>query len=282
MFSFGTVQLPLHNFDDGAPSGGTIDTNTSQPDATTQAPVTQPTTQVAPQPTTQPSAPSVEPSWLRGRLQETRQAAIREAQQNFDAQLAQQRAEYESLQRQLHAVLGVTPPADPRVNEIKTQLFQVVPELEGLVKIAEKLQAVAETQPQNEQLQNMYWRRHGSDSMARLYGMAEKSLGAPLSDEGRMALHRAFLGHVTATPELADRFAYDPTVVDEFWQGMESNFISPVRRAAGAQIAGSVQRPGIPQDSPSGVPQISRPAQPRDLDERAAAAWAAFQASRQG
>jgi hypothetical protein len=123
-----------------------------------------------------------------------------------------------------------------------------------------------------------YWSTYGNQTMDRLYKLAAESLGSPLPDEGKRQLHASFVGFIQSSPELQNRYASDPTIVEDFWKQFTSSFVDPVRRAssaATAQRAAGVAR--LPQDSPSGTPQTGGAPKLNGLDERAAAAWAEFQ-----
>ena len=116
--------------------------------------------------------------------------------------------------------------------------------------------------------------------MDKLFDHASQSLGAPLTEEGKRQLHASFVGFVQSSPEMTDRYANDPAIVEEFWKTFTSSFIDPVRRTAAAGIqsrAAGIQN--LPQDTPSGAVRVGTPAQPANLDERAAQAWAQYQAT---
>lgn len=238
--------------------------------------------------TQQTSAPGTtsqaqpEPSWLRGRLNETREAAIRQAQGQFAQERAQLQANYEAVQRQLHALVGVTPQENPEVSAVRNQFQQLYPGLSQLEQRANDILATIEQSGSIESQNKHYWGNYGRNTMDRLYEAASQSLGGPLSEEGRRALHASFSGYVASSPELTQRYMEDPTLVQEFWQQFESNFIGPVRRSVGATAqAQTAQVRTLPQDSPSGAPIPSAgPAQPKNLDERTAMAWASYAAAR--
>jgi hypothetical protein len=125
-----------------------------------------------------------------------------------------------------------------------------------------------------------YWREYGRQSMNRLFEHANQSLGSPLTDEGKRALHASFTGFVTSSPELAERYANDPTLVEDFWKLFSSSFVDPVRRTAATGIQGRATTiAATPQDTPSGAPRIPGAPKPADLDERVSQAWAAYNAT---
>jgi hypothetical protein len=258
--------------DTSAPtSEPTISAQSAVPEATPQAPVAAPTPQSQP-----------EPSWLRGRLQETREAAIRQANEQFARERTQMQSQYEAVQRQLHAIVGVTPQEDPEVSAVRNQFQKLYP---GLSQLEQRAQDILNTIEQSGSIETQtrhYWGDYGRRTMDGLYDLANKSLGGNLSEEGKRALHASFSGYVASSPELVERYMTDPTLVQEFWQQFEKSFIGPVRRTSAANVQTQTQNRNLPQDTPSGAPQIggNQGPRPKDLDERAAMAWASFNANR--
>lgn len=225
-------------------------------------------------------APEVEPSWLRGRLQETRAAAIRQANEQFAQREAQIRAETEHYRQQLHALVGATPQnQNPEVDAIRKQFSQIYPGLSKMEERAAQLEQLLERSGDLESQTEHYWQSYGRQTVDRLFQKAGEAIGSPLSDEGKRFLHSSFVGYVTSSPELSERYSSDPTIVDDFLRIFSSNVIDPSRRQASATVAGRAPQ-GLPQDSPSGAPMVPGAPKPRDLDERAALGWAAFQAGK--
>ena len=211
------------------------------------------------------------------RLRETREAAIREAQQQQATKEAEWHARYTEMERKFQALAGVTPPANPEVEAVRGQFGQLYP---GLTKIEERAQdilGILERAQDIESQNNHYWQSYGRQTMDRLFSHAQESLGAPLTDEGKRQLHASFVGFVQSSPELTARYTNDPTLVQEFWKQFTSSFIDPVRRVASAGIAGSVAPRALPQDTPGGAPRATPAPQPANLDERASSAWAMYQ-----
>lgn len=251
-----------------APAAGEI--------AAPASPVASPQAPAAPQAAAAPVDPHAGyvPSY---RLREARDAATREATQRYESQMGQVKAELDRYRSQIQALVGVTPQQNTESDTIKQQFFQLFPwakkledrfgDFEGLIDKGQDMDAQV----------NHYWTSYGNQTMDRLFKLAGDSLGGPLTDEGKRQLHSSFVGFVQSSPELANRYASDPSIVDDFWKQFTSSFIEPTRRTASA---GVVQRAGLsarlPQDSPSGVPQVGQAPKLNGLDERAAAAWAEF------
>lgn len=214
------------------------------------------------------------------RLREARDAAAREAQTRYDQQQQQYQQEIAQLRSQVQALVGVKPQSssNPEVDAIRQQFSQVFPELSRLAERARDLEALMERAGDLDSQTNHYWTQYGRNTVDRLFDHASKSMGAPLTDEGKRALHSAFVGFVQSSPEMTERYANDPTIVDDFWKDFTSSFIDPVRRGASAQ---TMQRANasanIPQDTPGGAPRSTPAPQLKNIDERADAAWSLYQ-----
>lgn len=217
-------------------------------------------------------APQVEPSWLRGRLEETRNAALRQAQQHYAQQEAQYQARVQQMENQLRALVGATPPANPEVEAVRQQFSQLYPGLSRMEERAEQLLGVLERSGDLESQTNHYWQSYGRQTMNRLFEKATESLGSPLDDAGKRQLHAAFTGYVSQTPELTARYTNDPTLVDEFWNAFTSSFVNPARRAVSANILDRTGSP-LPADTPGGQPALSQVPKLEGLDQRVAAGW---------
>lgn len=226
-------------------------------------------------PTPQPSNEGMVPSY---RIRETREAAIREANEQFARREAEYTARLEAVQRQLHAVVGVTPPADPEIAVVRDQFSKLYPGLSKIEERAEQLLGVLERSGDLEAQTNHYWQSYGRQTMGRLFERAQESLGTPLTEEGKRQLHAAFTGYVSSSPELTGRYANDPTLVDDFWKAFTSSFIDPSRRVASAAVVDRTGAP-LPSDTPSGAPRVSALPKLNNMDERAAQGWASYQAT---
>ena len=211
------------------------------------------------------------------RIRETREAALREAQGQWQAREAEYNARLEQVQRQLHALVGVAPDENPEATAVKSQFEKLYPGLAAMEKRSQELLGVVERSGDLETQNKHYWTEYGRQRMDRLFDHAAKSLGAPLNAEGKRALHSAFYGYVTSSPEIQERYQQDPTLVDEFWSYFANNFVEPVRRTASATVENNVTQRQIPRDTPGGVPLVTTPSKPKDLDERMTNAWAQYQ-----
>lgn len=221
----------------------------------------------------------IPPNAFRDRLRETRESAYRESQQTWAQREAEIRAEAETYKRQLHSIVGVTPPQNPEIDRVREQFASLYPTLAKLNDFdVEKLQELLERSGDLESQNEHYWKAYGRQTVNTLFTKASEQLGAPLSQEGKEYLHSSFVGWVQANPERANRYANDPSIVDEYLKGFGSSFIDPVRRTATAGIPGRANIP-LPQDSPSGAPRVPGAPKLENLDERVAAGWAMLNAN---
>lgn len=215
------------------------------------------------------------------RLREAQDAAARRVQQEYEQKMAQIRAEADRYRTQLHSVVGATPPQNPEVAQIREQFFQLFPWAKKLEDRFGDIERLAERASDLETQTEHYWQSYGRQTMDRVYAKASESLGAPLTDEGKRILHSSFVGWIQSSPELAERYATDPTLVDEFWRAYSSTFIDPARRAATATAVGRIPQ-ALPQDAPGGAPRPAPVPGPRSLEERAAAAWSIYDQTKRG
>ena len=243
------------------------------PSAIPQGPVAAPTG-------LSPAAPEDRSNWVPPhRLRETREAAVREAQQRYQQEQAQLQAQVNHYQQQLRALVGAEPPANPDHDAIRQQFGQLYPGLTKIEARAAQLEQYLDQMPDMESVRDYIWQNHGRQAMDRIYSQAAETLGGPLSAEGKRALHAAFTGWVQSSPEYAQRYVDDPSIVDEFWKTLSSTLVDPARRAASAQVASRV--PGaLPQDTPGGVPSPGPAPKPANMDERIGQMWAGYNANK--
>ena len=214
------------------------------------------------------------------RLREAREAADKAADQRYAQRIAQIEAEANRYKAQLHSVVGATPSqVNPEVEAIRNQFATVFPDewklLQQLKDKAESIFGIADRAGELEQSTNHYWTSYGRQTVDRLFNIAETSLGSPLNDEAKRQLFTSFTGFIQSSPELSERYANDPTIVEDFWRAFTSSFIDPARRSAVTSTVSRVPT-GLPQDTPSGAPRVSPVPKPQSLDERAAMAWSTF------
>lgn len=231
-------------------------------------------------PASVPQAPAEDrTNWLPPyRAREIKEAAARESAQRYETQMAQTKAELDRYRSQVQALVGVTPPQHSEADTIKQQFFGLFPWAKKLEERFGDVENLIDRGNDMEAQVNHYWASYGTQTMDRLFKLASDGLGAPLTDEGKRQLHSSFVGFVQSSPELQSRYANDPSIVEDFWKTFTSSFVDPARRASNAGIAQrAAQSTRLPQDSPSGTPQVGQAPKLNGLDERAAAAWSEYQ-----
>ena len=215
-------------------------------------------------------------------MRETREAAIREAQDNYLREKTGYETKLAELQRQRDALLGVQPPEDPSIAAIRNQFSQLFPRLAKFEERGidpERIMAMLDRAGDLELQNKHYWDSFGQQQMTRLVEKAQGALGGTaLSQAARAHLHAAFSGWVQSSPELVDRYATDPSIVDEFWNAFTSHFIEPARRAAATSAVGRTNA-ALPRDSVGSTPRITPAPGPQSIDERLNSAWAQYQAT---
>jgi hypothetical protein len=185
----------------------------------------------------------------------------------------------EQLTKNLQALTGVQPQnADP-VREVRDQFGRVYPNLAKMEDQYEKFEQLLNRFPDLEAQQEHYWTSHATQTMDRLHTLAQADLGGNLSEAGKRNLQANFVGYLQSNPEAAQRYSYDPFVVNEFWKEFTSNFIEPVKRSSAANTLARAPQ-NLPQDAPSGNAITGGPAKPKDLDDRVGKAWDAFNATK--
>lgn len=215
------------------------------------------------------------------RIREAREAALRQAQADWAQKEAVYNARMEQLTKNLQALTGVQPQGSDPVREVRDQFGRVYPNLAKLEDQYEKFEKLLERFPDLEAQTEHYWTAHATQTMDKLYSLASNDLGGQLSEEGKRNLQANFVGYLQSNPEAAQRYAYDPSVVNDFWKAFTSHFIEPVRRSGAAQTITRAPK-ALPQDSPSGNAITGGPAKPKDMDDRVSQAWDAFNATRKG
>src|SRR5207237_10541579 len=90
-------------------------------------------------------APEVEPSWLRGRLNEVRAAASRQANEQWQQREQQYAQALKQREEQLQRLTGVyQPQRNPEVDAVKEQFGALYPGLTKLEQRADAIEAIIE------------------------------------------------------------------------------------------------------------------------------------------
>src|ERR1700693_380597 len=196
---------------------------TPTPSATPPAAATPAPAAPAPQSAT-PAAPQAPATGAPGegwvpsyRVRETREAAIREANQGFSQKEQQYQQELAQIRSQLHALVGVQPSSqNPEVTAVRNQFGQLYPGLSKLEERAADLMGLIDRAGDLESQNEHYWQTYGRSSMDRVFTGISEASGNPITDEGKRTIHSAFVGWVQQSPEMTARYAQDPSIVDDF------------------------------------------------------------------
>lgn len=240
-----------------------------------------PAPQAATQPVSQPPATGGVPEGYvpSYRIREAREAAFRQSQNEWSQREAAYNAKLEQMQKNLQALTGVQPQSADPVREVRDQFGRVYPNLAKLEDQYDKVEQLLNRFPEFEADQEARWTAHATQSLDKLYTLTQDALGGSLSEDAKHTLQSNFVGWLQANPDRASRYAYDPTVVNEFVKAFTSHFIEPVRRTQAATTIDRAPK-GLPQDAPSGNSITGGPVKPKSLDERGDAAWATFKSLR--
>lgn len=247
----------------------------------------------APSPTPTPATPAVGtqpgatpggteatvPSW---RLREAREAYERRLASEIEREKSTWLKEREAYERKIQALAGVLPQEETRADQIKEQFFTLFPQYRNLTP--EKLAAIDKLIERSTVLESeneLRWQAHSTQRLNELYGLATQA-GLPDNDQVRGMLHTALIGYLSANPHEQNRFAADPNFIPEFFKAYSAAMIDPLRRSTVAAVQNRVA-PALPQDTPSGAVRTATPVPaPKDIDERVARSWTAFNQSKNG
>lgn len=268
----------MSEFDTSTPAGS--ETPAASQPASPTAPVGgAPATQTAPT-AASPTTPQIPEGYVPShRLREVTERA-RAGEARYQQEQAALTARYAEMERKFNALAGVTPPPNPEIEQVRSRFGELYPGLSKMEERAADILGVLERSGDLESQNQHYWQSYGRQTMDRLFSKAAETYGGQLSDEGKRLLHSSFVGYVQQSPELAQRYANDPTIVEDFWKAYTSSFIDPARRAAQANVEGRVGGvPALPRDTPSGAPRPTPAPQAKSLDDKAAAAWAQYQST---
>lgn len=269
----------MSEFDSSTPAGS--ETPAASQPATPTAPVGSgaPAITSAP-PVASPSTPQIPEGYVPShRIREVTERA-RAAEQKYQSEQAALNARYNEMERKFNALAGVTPPPNPEIQQVRSRFNELYPGLSKMEERAADILGVLERSGDLESQNQHYWQSYGRQTMDRLFSKAAETYGGQLSDEGKRLLHSSFVGYVQQSPELAQRYANDPSIVEDFWKAYTSSFIDPARRAAQANVEGRVGGvPALPRDTPSGAPRPTPAPQAKTLEDKAAAAWAQYQST---
>jgi hypothetical protein len=173
-------------------------------------------------------------------------AKERKARQQYERDLATERANLESERRRVQALAGVNPKSDQEVadEQVRERFKQLYPKLGGLddAKI-DKLLSLAENADRLEEVTNHHWQAHGRKMLDAVTAGMQKALGGELSDRQRGRLEKAYFNEARSNPEFLQRHeAGDQKLIEEFVKEFVEDFVEPGRRKALADEQNRMRR----------------------------------------
>ena len=186
----------------------------------------------------------------------------------YNEAVQRERARAEALQAKVRALMGIDAPEDPRKQQMREALLEVMPELREIGELKQ-------TAGQGGQAEAAYWRRHGHEmSRTALAGVA-KAMGKDAKDMpagSRERVSRELLGFIRSdrTGERSARYEDgDPTLIEEFIGDLTGFWIQPTRQASVQANAQNVERTRrLPQTGPAGgVPPAEGAPAPKSAKE---------------
>ena len=186
----------------------------------------------------------------------------------YNEAVQRERARAEALQAKVRALMGIDAPEDPRKQQMREALLEVMPELREIGELKQ-------TAGQGGQAEAAYWRRHGHEmSRTALAGVA-KAMNRDVKDMpagSRERVSRELLGFIRSdrTGERSARYEDgDPTLIEEFVGDLTGFWIQPARQASVQANAQNVERTRrLPQTGPAGgVPPAEGAPAPKTAKE---------------
>ena len=186
----------------------------------------------------------------------------------FDETIQRERQAREILENKVRALMGIDAPEDPRKQQMREALLEVMPELREIGELKQ-------TAGQGGQAEAAYWRRHGHEmSRTALAGVA-KAMNRDVKDMpagSRERVSRELLGFIRSdrTGERSARYEDgDPTLIEEFVHDLTGFWIRPARQASVQANAQNVERSRrLPQTGPAGgVPPAEGAPAPKSAKE---------------
>ena len=178
---------------------------------------------------------------------------------------------------------------DPKKQAILARLYEVAPELKGLIERAQDVLAAAEMLPQQKQQIEARWNVVAQRTIGTLFDNAAKTLlgdgktGKDLTPVAQRRLHADFSHWCMADQSRVTRYENeDPALVGEFLAEVRATYVDPLRRAAVAPaVARAKTAAALPQAG--GAAPVATPQPKPNLDDEDAVharGWAVLQEQR--
>lgn len=243
------------------------------------------------QPPAQPGARPNLPPYRQEAIDRRDAAAAAAAEEERIGRLVQAR-----LRDMLGGALGLPgtqPPADPRIERLRAQLFEVIPGLKELLDQREGILASARAAPQLSETTQLYWQGVAGRTLNNLYDSIASTLlgagktGKDLDPEVCDDVREAFVAWVDRdrTGARVQRYeAQDPTLLAEYLRNFTTRYLDPIRRTAAVNVADRGRaRAAQPAPANGGMPPAAQPPAVDNTDEDAVhgRAWAVLKQLRE-
>ena len=289
MYRFGTSirALPFFNTDGGAGAGAPDPAAGSNPNpgANPGAPAPSATGQPAAQPAAQPNAQPTGFTYKEDRSNWVPSHVVRQRTE----ELEKYKRDLEFERQRVAALSGVKAPAAPRNPEheqIRSQLYEIAPELKELAELKEKLKGFADFDPSEfktlKAAQEQAWTAQANQVLAQVVDRVKGVYGgAELSPKAVQRIQRSFIAEVSEDPELRARYENgDLSIIDEFVKDLTGSLLDPYRRStAAANPNNPATRPRLPRGGGGSAVVGPRPStvKPTDGESYHKAAFERFQ-----
>jgi hypothetical protein len=211
-------------------------------------------------------------------------------QRKYDAH----EVELQKLRRLIGASLGITDPADegkpkpltPREQAIQQRMYALVPGLENILKLSDKVDAlagIAQSMPDFDRQNKQYWTRvarsmfDGMEAKIAPLLLGERKTVTDMDPKMRARYRADFVQWVQSDEQRVDRYeALDQSLIDDYRKEIDDTVVAPLRRQYGASaLTRSRAVDKLPVAGGSGTPtRTPKPkAEPMDEDAAADAAW---------
>lgn len=173
-------------------------------------------------------------------------------QHRYNEQIQRERQARELLENKVRALMGIDAPEDPRKQQMREALLEVMPELRDIGELKQ-------TAGQGGGAEAAYWRRHGHEMSRQALAGVAKAMNREVKEMGptaRERVSRELLGFIRSdrTGERNARYEDgDPTLIEEFVGDLTNFWIQPTRQATVQANAQNVERTRrLPQTGPAG------------------------------
>lgn len=194
---------------------------------------------------------------VNGHLQTTRQ------------QLQQLEQRFSSMGDMLAGRQPGGQPADPRREQIRNQLFELIPEFREFIDNREAILRAGNLAGTNEEHINAYWSHHGQTMASEIKAKMQPIFGDKPSDESVSAVLQNFTWWLEQDKPRQERYVRgDKALIGDFWTWYEGAILQPARRTNNVSLLQRGQRLAqLPSRGPAHQPVNPAAPKPKNADE---------------